>query len=103
MSTFAGYSPSLPASGMLGVRLFAGISQRAFATIRAWRNRVRQRRELLMLNDVELLDLSLTAADVNRETSRPFWQSIGLTGRGRHQKRWYVRSGCRQLERPTST
>jgi uncharacterized protein YjiS (DUF1127 family) len=31
---------------------------------------MRQRRELLMLNDVELRELSLTAADVNRETSR---------------------------------
>lgn len=37
---------------------------------------MRQRRELLMLNDVELCELSLTAADVNRETSKPFWESI---------------------------
>ncbi len=42
---------------------------------------MRQRRELLMLNDVELRELSLTAADVNRETSKPFWESISLTDR----------------------
>ena len=34
-----------------------------------------------MLNEVELRELSLTEADVNRETSKPFWESIGLTGR----------------------
>jgi uncharacterized protein YjiS (DUF1127 family) len=42
---------------------------------------MRQRRELLMLNDVELRELSFTAADVNREISKPFWESISLTGR----------------------
>jgi uncharacterized protein YjiS (DUF1127 family) len=42
---------------------------------------MRQRRELLMLNDVELRELSLTAADVNSEVSKPFWESISLTSR----------------------
>jgi uncharacterized protein YjiS (DUF1127 family) len=63
------------------MRFFAGAGQRAFAAIRAWRTRLRQRRELLMLNDVELRELSLTEADVNRETRKPFWESIGLTDR----------------------
>ena len=40
-----------------------------------------QRSELSMLNAVELLELSLTEAAVNRETSKPFWESIALTGR----------------------
>jgi uncharacterized protein YjiS (DUF1127 family) len=44
--------------------------------IRAWRLRMRQRRELLMLNDVELRDLSLTEADV-----RSFWKGIQFTDR----------------------
>ncbi len=42
---------------------------------------MRQRRELLMLNDIELHDLSLTEADVNREARKPFWETIGLTNR----------------------
>jgi len=42
---------------------------------------MRQRRELLMLNDVELRELSLIEADVNRETGKPFWKRIHLTGR----------------------
>lgn len=54
---------------------------RSLITIRAWRARMRQRRELLMLNGVELRDLSLTEADVDRETRKPFWEGIQLTGR----------------------
>jgi len=81
MSAIASHSPSLPASGTHRMRPFAGLGQRAFTAIRDWRTRMRQRRELLMLNDVELRELSFTAADVNREISKPFWESISLTGR----------------------
>jgi len=42
---------------------------------------MRQRRELLMLNDIELRELSLSEADVNREARKPFWEAIRLTGR----------------------
>lgn len=80
MSAIDSHSPSVT-GGRLGMRLFAGIGQRAFAAIRAWRTRMRQRRELLMLNDVELREFSLTAADVNREASKPFWENIRLAGR----------------------
>lgn len=75
MPAIASHSSALSARGALA-RLYSGIGQRAFAAIRAWRTNMRQRRELLMLNDVELRELSLTAADVNRETSKPFWESI---------------------------
>jgi len=81
MSAIASHSPSLPASGTLGMRLVARIGQRTRTAIRAWRARMRQRRELLMLNDVELRELSLTKADVNREAHKPFWEGIQLTGR----------------------
>ena len=54
---------------------------RSLITIRAWRARMRQRRELLMLNGVELRDLSLTEADDDRETRKPFGEGIQLTGR----------------------
>jgi uncharacterized protein YjiS (DUF1127 family) len=63
------------------MRLFDWIGQRAFAVIRTWRANMRQRRELLILNDVELRELSLTAVNVDRETERPFWESVQLTGR----------------------
>jgi uncharacterized protein YjiS (DUF1127 family) len=81
MSTIASHSPSLPATGRFDMRLFARTGLRAFAAIRAWRTSMRQRRELLMLNDVELRELSLTAADVNRESSKLFWESIHLSAR----------------------
>jgi uncharacterized protein YjiS (DUF1127 family) len=80
MSTIASILPSLSAGGTFGVRLFAGICRRATATIRDWRTNMRQRRELLMLNNVELRELSLIEADVNREISKPFWKSIQLAG-----------------------
>ena len=41
---------------------------------------MRQRSELLMLNGVELRELSLIEADVNREANKPFWQSMHLKG-----------------------
>ena len=81
MSAIVGHSPSLPASGTLGMRLVGRIGQRTLTVIRAWRARMRQRRELLMLNDVELRELSLTEADVDREARKPFWEGIQLTGR----------------------
>jgi uncharacterized protein YjiS (DUF1127 family) len=81
MSAIADHSPSLPASGTLGLRFVGRMGLRSLITIRAWRARMRQRRELLMLNGVELRDLSLTEADVDRETRKPFWEGIQLTGR----------------------
>jgi len=81
MSTICSYLPSLPAGRMLGMRRSVEISQRAFAAMRAWRSSMRQRRELLMLNDVELRELSLAAADVDREIGKPIWKIVRLTGR----------------------
>ena len=57
MSTIASLLPSLSAGGTLDMRLFAEMRRRTSATIRTWRNNMRQRRELLMLNDVELREL----------------------------------------------
>lgn len=81
MSAIASHSPSLPASGTLGMRLFGRIGQRTLTAICAWRARMRQRRELLMLNDVELRELLITEADVDREARKPFWEGVQLTGR----------------------
>lgn len=46
------------------------------------RGRWRQRRELSMMDEIGLRDLSLTAADARYELNRPFWSSLSVTGRG---------------------
>jgi uncharacterized protein YjiS (DUF1127 family) len=81
MPTLASRSLMSPASGMFGMRLLAGIGQYVRAAVRAWRISMRQRRELPMLNDVELRELSLTATDIYREAGKPFWKSVQLTCR----------------------
>jgi uncharacterized protein YjiS (DUF1127 family) len=42
---------------------------------------MRQRRELLILNAVELREHSLTEADVNYEARKPFWEGLQIKGR----------------------
>lgn len=81
MSAIASHSSSLPVSGTFSIRLVGRIGQCTLTAIRGWRARVRQRRELLMLNNVELRDFSLIEADVDREARKPFWEGIQLTGR----------------------
>jgi uncharacterized protein YjiS (DUF1127 family) len=81
MSAMTSHSPPFAASGMLDKRLFAGLGGCILDAIRAWRIRMRQRSELMMLNSVELLELSLTEADVNRETCKPFWESMDIDRR----------------------
>ena len=81
MSAIVSHSPRLAASRTLGMPWVARSFQRACNAIRSWRARMRQRNELLMLNVVELHDLSLTEADVNREASKPFWASTDISGR----------------------
>ena len=80
MSVTISHSPTFAVRGTLAVRVFSRIGQRAACAIHQWGVRARQRRELLMLNDVELRELSLIEADVNREANKPFWQSIHLKG-----------------------
>jgi uncharacterized protein YjiS (DUF1127 family) len=81
MSAIASHSPPFAASETVDKRLFAGIGRRVRDEIRAWRIRTRQRSELMMLTGVELRDLSITEADVNREIRKPFWESIDINGR----------------------
>jgi uncharacterized protein YjiS (DUF1127 family) len=78
MSVIASHSPPHAAGGTLGTRVFANTIQRTLSLIQAWRIRMRQRSELLMLDAVELRELSLTEADIDREASKPFWASLGL-------------------------
>jgi uncharacterized protein YjiS (DUF1127 family) len=81
MSAIASHSRPFAASGTVDKRFFAGIGRRELDAIHGWRIRMRQRSELMMLNGVELRELSLTEADVNREMRKPFWESIDINGR----------------------
>jgi len=81
MSTVADRLLPLPAGGAFGIKVFDQLGRSAFAAVSVWQTNMRQRRELLMLNSVELRELSLAVADVNREANRPFWTRLGLTGR----------------------
>ena len=81
MSALASHSPPFAASGTTDKRFFTGICRRLLNPILGWRIRMRQRSELMMLNGVELRELSFTEADVNRETRKPFWESIEINGR----------------------
>jgi len=42
---------------------------------RDWQLRLRQRTELLMLNDIELQDMRLYRADVDAEARKPVWKA----------------------------
>jgi uncharacterized protein YjiS (DUF1127 family) len=48
--------------------------RRALALIRTWRQRLRSRQELVMLDDRTLRDISLTRYDALQEARKPFWR-----------------------------
>jgi uncharacterized protein YjiS (DUF1127 family) len=81
MSAIADHSPSLPAGGTIRGRSFGRIFRNILAVTHAWQRHIRQRRELLMLTDIELCEFSLSEADVNREARKPFWETIELSRR----------------------
>lgn len=47
---------------------------RAFATLRAWRRRIRERGELAALDDRMLSDIGVTRADAEAFSNKPFWR-----------------------------
>jgi uncharacterized protein YjiS (DUF1127 family) len=47
---------------------------RSVATLRAWRQRSRERAELARLDDRMLRDIGVTRCDVWREINKPFWR-----------------------------
>ena len=44
-------------------------------TLRVWRERVRQRRELTHWTNRDLHDIGLSWSDVVREAEKPFWRA----------------------------
>jgi uncharacterized protein YjiS (DUF1127 family) len=61
---------SLPLSSEQAVQLQRSIR----STIAECMRRTRQRRELMMLTDRDLIDIGITRLDADAETSKPFWQ-----------------------------
>ncbi len=49
-------------------------AQSVVATLRAWRQRLRERDQLARLNDRMLSDIGLTRADAEYLASKPFWR-----------------------------
>jgi uncharacterized protein YjiS (DUF1127 family) len=52
------------------------------AVIRNLGTRWRQRRELSAMDDIELRELTLTAADAQHELRKPFWSGLSIANRG---------------------
>jgi uncharacterized protein YjiS (DUF1127 family) len=70
MSTHAHHS-SCSRSGLTAVAELLGD---AFTLAHGWRDRSRQRRTLMRLDDHLLADVGLSRSDVEREASKPFWR-----------------------------
>jgi uncharacterized protein YjiS (DUF1127 family) len=54
--------------------VLSGIAGRALATLREWRRRGHDRRELAKLDHRMLRDIGLTEADAEFLSSKPFWR-----------------------------
>ena len=52
---------------------FSGVGS-PLATLRQWRRRIRDRRELAGLSDLMLHDIGITRADAQYLASKPFWR-----------------------------
>jgi uncharacterized protein YjiS (DUF1127 family) len=51
-----------------------GAARRAFATLRTWRRRTRERDQLGALSDRMLSDIGITRADAVFLSTKPFWK-----------------------------
>ena len=45
------------------------------AMVMAWQDRVRERRALLGLGDLELRDIGISRAEADGESGKPFWRA----------------------------
>lgn len=51
-----------------------GLATRIFEALLTWQQRQAERRHLAMLDDYLLRDVGLSRADVEQESSKPFWR-----------------------------
>jgi uncharacterized protein YjiS (DUF1127 family) len=52
-----------------------GLVKQVSDTLRTWRDRVRQRRELAQWTDRDLHDVGLSWSDIALEVKKPFWRA----------------------------
>jgi uncharacterized protein YjiS (DUF1127 family) len=52
-----------------------GLVKQISDTLHAWRDRVRQRRELAQWTDRDLHDVGLSWSDIALEVKKPFWRA----------------------------
>jgi len=65
-----------PFRGRLALaRLPASVLAYCFEALLVWQDRARSRHHLQGLDDYRLKDLGLTRADVQQESSKPFWRA----------------------------
>jgi len=57
-----------------GAVLVGHQTKKVFATLKEWRARARQRRELLGLTSSALKDIGISRFDAEREAAKPFWR-----------------------------
>ena len=50
-------------------------SHRVLATLRLWRRRIRERRQLARLSERDLHDIGVSRATVYNELRKPFWRA----------------------------
>lgn len=58
---------------LLGRHRFPDLAH-LFALLQEWHTTARQRRSLAAMDDWTLKDIGITRADVERETTKPFWR-----------------------------
>lgn len=69
-----GRNPASSGSAVLANAIGSGLTA-ALDRVLSWHDRVRDRRALGQLDEHMLHDIGLSAADVDFEVSKPFWQS----------------------------
>ena len=52
----------------------AGLARRVLATIRVWRRRAHERRQLLAMGERDLHDIGISSVDAWREVNKPLWR-----------------------------
>jgi len=66
---------ALPPHARFAVPPRSGLFARLTKTLLLWRGRMRERRELALLNPRDLRDIGVSSSDVWHEIKQPFWRS----------------------------
>jgi uncharacterized protein YjiS (DUF1127 family) len=70
-----GFATWLSAGILRAARFGDRLTVSTLESLLVWRERTRQRKALATLNDHMRRDIGLSSADINRESTKPFWMS----------------------------